>query len=220
MSAVSPLTAQERENEFLEGLRQRFEDQGFDFIIQPDRSLVPKFLKDFTPDAIATSPERKLVIEVKSRPARRMTESLESIRHLFEGQNDWELVVLYVSGDEDQTQISEAKPADILARLTSVRALLDQGHTRESFVMAWSLLEASLKATEVGKRGPARKPGTVVQALTMNGYIDASTANRLRSLIPLRNQIVHGDVKAEPSIGDVDFVLRVVESAMSIEHGD
>jgi uncharacterized protein YutE (UPF0331/DUF86 family) len=61
-----------------------------------------------------------------------------------------------------------------------------------------------------------RTPGTVVQTLAMDGYIAPDTERRMRELIALRNQIVHGDVVAEPAAEDVNLVLTAVEEILAV----
>ncbi len=63
----------------------------------------------------------------------------------------------------------------------------------------------------------AHSPGTVVQALAMKGVIEPETECALRSLIALRNRIVHGDLAADPRADDVAPVLAAVDMALSEE---
>ena len=53
---MSPIE-ERRESEVLRLLSRRFEEEGYTFLIHPTRELVPTFLKDYHPDAIAISPE-------------------------------------------------------------------------------------------------------------------------------------------------------------------
>ena len=90
----------------------------------------------------------------------------------------------------------------------------DQGHFRAAFVLAWSLLEASLRTID----GLATNPGrvdTLVQTLAMQGYIEPQTERRIRTLIDLRHRIVHGDLMAEPSAMDVEAVLSAIDETLS-----
>jgi uncharacterized protein YutE (UPF0331/DUF86 family) len=99
--------------------------------------------------------------------------------------------------------------------LEEVRALEEQGHHRPAFVMAWSLLESALQSVSDDVTSKPRTPGTVVQTLAMNGYIAPDTERRMRGLIALRNQIVHGDVIAEPAADDVNLVLAATEETLA-----
>ena len=83
-------------------------------------------------------------------------------------------------------KIPIAGPAAIRDRIGEVRGLIAEGHRRSAFVMAWSLLEAALRALDEDKAGPPRPPGSVVQALAMNGYIDPDMERRIRDLIDVQ----------------------------------
>jgi uncharacterized protein YutE (UPF0331/DUF86 family) len=48
----------------------------------------------------------------------------------------------------------------------------------------------------------------------MNGLLSEQMEQQLRSLIVLRNRIVHGDVSAQPTEQDVLLVLDSVEAAL------
>ena len=99
-------------------------------------------------------------------------------------------------------------------RVNEVRGLIAKGQRRSAFVMAWSLLEATLRALDRDTASRPRSPGTVVQTLAMNGYIDPDTERRMRDLIGLRSRIVHGDLDAEPTKADVELLLSGVEEAL------
>jgi uncharacterized protein YutE (UPF0331/DUF86 family) len=102
----------------------------------------------------------------------------------------------------------------ILDRALETKELARTGHLRAAFVTAWSVLEAGLNRVlpEADKR--PRTPGTVVQTLAMNGYITQEVEQRLRQLIQLRNRIVHGDLRAEPTEADVDLLLSALDSTL------
>lgn len=114
-------------------------------------------------------------------------------------------------------EIPVAAPATVHDRLNEVRALIAQEHRRAAFIMAWSLLEAALRALDGESTSRLRAPGTIVQTLAMNGYIEPETERRMRTLIDLRNRIVHGDLAAEPETEDVELVLSAIEQAMTAD---
>jgi uncharacterized protein YutE (UPF0331/DUF86 family) len=83
--------------------------------------------------------------------------------------------------------------------------------------MAWSLLEAALQSLDSGKESKPRTPGTVLQALAMNGRIEPDVERRMRSLISLRNRIVHGDLDSEPTAADVELLASAIEEALKAD---
>ena len=112
---------------------------------------------------------------------------------------------------------SPAEPSTIRERIEEVDALSASGHNRAAFVTAWSLLEAALQSINAATTAKPRTPGTVVQTLAMNGYIEPEVERNLRALIDLRNRIVHGDLKAEPSAADVELVLSAIGQTLAAE---
>jgi hypothetical protein len=82
----------------------------------------------------------------------------------------------------------------------------------------WQFVEPSeqlAKALDTASGRRPRTPGTVVQALAMLGYLDPEAERRMRTLIELRNRIVHGDLDAEPAIEEVELVLSAVSHTLN-----
>jgi uncharacterized protein YutE (UPF0331/DUF86 family) len=216
MSSPAQTSSHGAEGEFLEGLRSRYEAEGFTFTIESDRSTLPPFLGSYMPDALAQKPGVNIAIEVRRHQSQTTQVYLQDIRRLFAGHPEWQLNVFYVgSGPLRSVKIPTASPEDIRRRIEEVRVLSRQGQHRPAFVMAWSLLEAALQSVEDATTSEPRTPGTVIQTLAMNGYIGPEMERRMRGLIALRNQIVHGDVVAEPAAEDVNLVLAAIEETLA-----
>jgi uncharacterized protein YutE (UPF0331/DUF86 family) len=209
----------ETEKDFIESLRARYEDEGFTFTAPPDVEMLPDFLGSYIPDALAQKPGRNVVIGVRRRRSPSTERALRDIRRLFEGHADWQFHVAFMGADPLQSAtFPSAEPETIRSRAKEVRILITQGHLRPAFLMAWSLLEAALRALEGEATDRPRTPGTVVQTLAMNGYIEPEMEQRMHALISLRNQIVHGDLTAEPATVDVELVLSAIEETLSAAH--
>lgn len=218
MSSPAQAWSHEAEMEYLEGLRPRYEAEGFKFTISPDRAVLPVFLGGYLPDALAQKPGLNIAIEVKQHQSQGAQARLQDIRRLFDGHPDWQFNVVFIGTRPLQSvTIPVASPEAIRTRMAEVRALSLQGHQRPAFVMAWSLLEAVLQLVEEGVSHKPLTPGTVVQTLAMKGYIAADVERRMRSLIELRNRIVHGDVAAEPTTHDVDLILAAIDETLRVE---
>jgi uncharacterized protein YutE (UPF0331/DUF86 family) len=216
VSSPAQAWSQDAEAQFLEGLRSRYEAEGFRFTIAPDRAGLPAFLGSYKPDALAQKPGLNIAIEVKRHPTPSTQKRLQDIRRLFEGHADWQLNVVFMGSEPLQSvTIPPAQPATIRKRIEEVAALNAGGHHRAAFIMAWSLLEAALHSIGGETTSKPRTPGTVVQTLAMNGYIDPEMERRVRALIELRNRIVHGDLNAEPTSDEVELVLSAIQEALA-----
>ncbi|TIN24035.1 hypothetical protein [Mesorhizobium sp.] len=209
-------TAAEIERQALEELRAQYTEKGFTFIAHPSPEQIPAFLGNYRPDAIARKPGTNVVIEVRQRPSPTKELSLQDIRRLFEGQSEWQFVISY-GGSDSLTSgiIPAASQQAIRERMAEVRNLAALGQRRAAFVLAWSLLEASLIRVDKEQGRRPRTPGTVIQTLAMLGYISPEIEPKLRPLIAVRNRIVHGDVNLEPSVEDLETVLDAISQALS-----
>jgi uncharacterized protein YutE (UPF0331/DUF86 family) len=207
---------QDAETRLLEGLRAHYESEGFIFKIAPEVRELPDFLGSYVPDALAQKPGFNIAIEVKRRDSSAVQHSLQKIRQLFEGHPDWQFNVVFMGADPLQrVKIPSASPAAVRARMDEVRRLNGEGHHRAAFIMAWSLLEAALHSVGGETTGKPHTPGTVVETLAMNGYIEPEIERRIRPLIDLRNRIVHGDLSGEPTSADVELVLAAVAETLA-----
>jgi uncharacterized protein YutE (UPF0331/DUF86 family) len=152
---------------------------------------------------------------VKSRATPAVQQSLQRIRRLFEGRPDWRLRVVYVGTEPYEARhLPISSRAEVLDRAKEIEQLVANGNVRAAFVVAWSLLEAALNNAmpEADKR--PRTPGMIVQTLAMDGLIPDELEQSLRSLIELRNRVIHGDLTVEPSAADVQTVLSAVRAAL------
>jgi uncharacterized protein YutE (UPF0331/DUF86 family) len=216
-SAAQPQPAY-AERAFLADLGKQYVAQGYTFVVEPGPENLPSFLGRYRPDAVALKSGDNVAIEIKQSPHPATERSLKEISRLFDGHDDWHLVVSYMGTDPlKRMTIPAASPEDIRQQIGELQMLASQGQLRAAFVMAWSLLEASLHRIESDEGKRPRTPGTVVQTLAMLGYIEPELEQRVRPLINLRNRIVHGDVGAEPSSEDIQTVLLAVEQALADE---
>jgi uncharacterized protein YutE (UPF0331/DUF86 family) len=187
-------------------------------MIAPAPAELPAFLGSYKPDALARKPGLNIAIEVKRHPSPTTEKRLQDIRRLFEGHADWQLRVVFMGTEPlPSVTIPPARPAAIRKRMDELAALNAAGHHRAAFVMAWSLLEAALHSIGGQTTSKPRTPGTVVQTLAMNGYIEPEMERRMRALIELRNRIVHGDLNAEPTSNEVELVLSAIQETLSAD---
>ncbi|MCP1539868.1 hypothetical protein [Methylorubrum extorquens] len=208
----------EAEKHFIDALRRRYEEQGFAFTSEPDPKQLPRFFGSYVPDALAQKSGRNIVIELKEQPTSSTQRALSEIRRLFDGHADWQFRVFYTGTDPQEAEtVAPASPDLIRKSADEVKALAAQGNLRAAFIVGWALLEAALRARRDGLESLSRKPGTVVQTLAMEGFIEPPAERRLRELIPLRNRIVHGDLTVEPTTAEIEFVLATIEDVLDAD---
>ncbi len=215
MNLATNLSAYEAETAFLESMRAQYEEKGYTFSVHPQSAELPDFFGGYLPDAVARRPDNNIAIELKSRTTA-TDQSLQRIRKLFEGRADWQLTVAYMGTSAlDARILPVPSRTSILAQVGDVERLVNLGDLRAAFMVAWSLLEAALNSARPAMDKRPRAPGSIVQALAMDGLISIEAEKSLRSLIDLRNRVVHGDLTAEPSSADVRTVLSAVRTILS-----
>lgn len=215
MSVALKRSIEDAEAAYLETMRAHYEGRGYDFVVKPHRSQLPDFLLSSPPDAIATKPGDNIAIEFVSRVQSAARPSIVAIRDALKDRPDWQLTVVHMGGERfDARELPVVDKDAILRRVSEVERLAEDDHTAAAFVMAWGLLEAALNSLYPDADKHPRLPGTVIQTLSMNGHISYELERALRPLIGLRNQIVHGDLGASPTAGDVRQVLMAVRTAL------
>ncbi|MBO9695913.1 MAG: hypothetical protein J7499_06925 [Sphingopyxis sp.] len=206
----------QEELDLLASLRRQYEARGFSFEIEPGPQGLPDFLGSYVPDAIARKSGENVAIEIRKNRSRANELSLQQIRSRFDGHSDWTFAVAYAAADPLKTlTIKPAAVPAIERQLEDVRTLTAQGQSRAAFLLAWSLLEATLLNVEGEEEARPRTPASVLQGLAMLGRIEPEAEHRLRSAILLRNAVVHGDLTKQPTAEDVETVASVVAEALS-----
>lgn len=169
----------------------RYEAEGFEVYVNPSPSILPTFMQDYRPDAIALRRDKKIAIEVVGS-TRTSSDKLQRLQSLFAPHSDWELRVLYVSPFSSERTLEIASHASIVRALEQVDALRSEGHNVPALVMAWAALEALGRALLPEQFGRPQTPGRLVEVLASNGYLTPTEADVLRTAISQRNQAVHG----------------------------
>lgn len=139
---------------------------------------------------------------------------IAEIARRFERQPGWRFTVTFGGNDAQLPPVPRDAVEKIRTAAAGVEKMLADGHDAAALVMAFSLLEATTRATR-GQSSPPLKPGTVVQTLAMDGLIDPDLAMRLRELVGTRNSVVHGNTSAHVTQEDVRAVLSAVEGALT-----
>lgn len=203
---------------FLESFRRAYESKGFTYIVHPSEAQLPAFMRPYRPDAIAVKNDEGIAIEVKRRPNRSSESELAKIRERFDGQADWKLHVAYMGSDAvSSLTIPSSDFSLVQDKADDVRWLVGHHKVGPAFVLAWSLLEAAARTAVKGEPSRPWTPGTIVQTLASEGYLDKGLEERLRPLIEVRNRIVHGELTLEPTRDDIETVLLAIDAVSKVE---
>jgi uncharacterized protein YutE (UPF0331/DUF86 family) len=203
-----------REAAVLENIAPQLEAEGFEVIMRPTRYRLPPFMQSYSPDAIALREDKNLAIEVLAKGTS-STKDLDKLRDLLVGHKDWELRVYWIGPSNAPKPIEPASAKDIARSIETIERLTSEGLQAPALVMAWATLEALGRALLLDKVRP-QTPGRLVEVLASEGYVTPSEADRLRTVIATRNQIVHGGLQAKVSPKDVRSFLSVLNMLLKL----
>ncbi|MEA2738141.1 MAG: hypothetical protein QOH05_1448 [Acetobacteraceae bacterium] len=145
--------AQLLESNALRNLQQVSEARGMKFYINPSRELVPSFLGDIQPDAIAIGPEGGIIIEVKLRGSPASEKQLAAIARKVSGQKGWEFRAIVLNPPTDGTpSIAKPTPEQLQVTFEEIEALTKGGHPAAALVTGWAALGIACSAGECWQR--------------------------------------------------------------------
>ncbi len=207
------------ESNVLRNLQLTSEARGLTFYVNPPRDIVPDFLGNYQPDAIARGPEGGIIIEVKHRRSGATERRLAEISKKVSRQKGWELRVVYLNPPPNEMPtIAQPTWRQLQAALQEMRALESGSHHAAAFVTAWAVLEAFARLARTSSEiegSSAISPLQAVQALAEEGFIENETADRLRNLAKLRNAVFHGDFSVEVRAEQVEELTKELQTIAS-----
>lgn len=207
------------ESNILRNLRQVSEARGLKFYVNPPSEVVPAFLGDFQPDAIAVGPDGGIIIEVRHRRSPASEHQLAAIARRVSDQKGWEFRAIYLDPPMDGTPpIAKPTPGQIQAGLGEIETLTKAGHPAAALVTAWAVLESLARLATANSEARAPKgfsPIQAIQTLAEEGYIENDAADRMREMAKLRNAVVHGDFSVEIPAEQVAGLARQLREIAS-----
>jgi len=186
----------------LDSVLPDLEAEGFEVFVNPSPPIVPPFMRDHSPDAIALRKDKKLAIEIlrEGAPSNRR---LDALRELFSEHKDWELRVYWVSPTNVRKEIEGASRNVIEQSIKAIEELTAGGRARPALLMAWGTFEAIGRAILPDRLQRPQPPGRLIEVLAAEGHITPTEADHLRRLAESRNHLIHGGL--EISIPEADL---------------
>jgi len=175
----------------------RYIRNGFPVQIMPMDADVPEFLRGFRPDLIVTTPEGRIVVNVKTKGTARASENLEDLKKVVESHPGWRYQYYLDNRREDELVSAEQPvltPDEIETRLQASQHLADIGLLDSALVVAWSSIEAVLweASRSEGLSLPNQGAGPLVTALYTDGDLDREDYLALMQILKVRSQAAHG----------------------------
>jgi uncharacterized protein YutE (UPF0331/DUF86 family) len=200
-----------REQAVLESLLPRYIAEGFTVVIYPSSALLPPFMRNYRPDAIALKSDKKIAIEIKGdNPDAK--QSAAEISELFAQHSDWELRVYYAPGYPQERLLEPPTIGAIEKAIREILELRNSGHLIAAIMVAWATLEGigrALLSDQLARSQPAER---LVEVLASEGFLMPSEADTLRRMAELRNAVAHGQLVATVTEKDIDELIAAVRS--------
>jgi uncharacterized protein YutE (UPF0331/DUF86 family) len=199
----------------LENVVPELEAEGFDVYTRPSPPILPAFMREYSPDAIALRQDKNLAIEVL-REGPFSKQRLEKIQELLAGHKDWELRVYWISPSRIVKPIEGASRQVIEQAINGIEELRADGRTAPALLMAWATFEALARALLPGKFVRPQTPGRLVEVLAADGQLTPTEADHLRRLAESRNRLIHGGLHVSVSEEDVRSFIEVLKTLLRL----
>ena len=212
-------TIESREIVLLENLRQQYESQGYQFLVEPKAADIPTFLEGYIPDAIAIGADERVIIEVKSSElSAKKSATVKFLAAEVPKHKGWRFDLVVAGKGQGNGDIeSEPDKQQLQLEIEHAKRLSRSGDLNVALVLAWALLEAVTRRLILNKNSGESKrylPRTIVETLTSEGFIRDDSVERLLKLADIRNRLVHGFSNLKVDRADVDFLLKFLDGIM------
>lgn len=199
----------EREIAALERVNAELTAQGYQVILRPNSLLMPPFFGGMTPDAIALGKDKNLAIEVAVQNA--ATERrVRRLNELIQGTPGWELYLVWITAGTSPKPLRAPDRHAIRDQINEIDKLLVARQTRPSLLLCWAVLEGIARALMPEAVARPQSPARLIEQLAREGHVTPQEADILRDLIPLRNRLIHGDLKTEIRRKHVGDMLQIL----------
>jgi REase_AHJR-like len=195
---------------YLREMVPQLEAEGFDVYLQPSKLLVPSFLGDFRPDALALRKDKKLVIEVISNRDKKSADP-SKVASLFSGQNEWELRLIVMNSANTGINPAIQKAEAINESLANLNGLIGNNQHSAVLLLGWATFEALSRVIMPATFTRPQTPARLIQEMAMEGAVTPKEAETLRALADKRNRLIHGDLATKVSKTDAVKFVRVLE---------
>ena len=162
------------------------------------RDEVLDVLPGFRADLVARKGDQVKVIEVKCRSTLTASPQVSEVAHLLNSKPGWTFELILVGQPEELESPRGARSIEgdsILQQIEQAEKVLESGFPAAAFLLAWSALEAVLRAM-IEEEGISIKrvttSGYVLTMAVIHGAISRDVYKHLAGMMKYRNAIAHG----------------------------
>lgn len=213
------MNAIERERQIIDLIAPRLKAEGYSVYTHPTRHLLPAFMQDYVPDAIALGTPKNIAIEiVRAGPA--STATAQRLSERFEGVTDWELRIVYASPEPEEPDLTGASKDAINAAVRKVETLANAGQTEAALLLGWAVLEAVGRFLAPDHLAQPQAPAQLMEQLAMEGVVTPEEVERLRNIAALRNRVAHGALELSVRPEVIEDLVQTLRAALAENAAD
>jgi hypothetical protein len=197
----------------------RYIRDGYSVNIDPSPEELPEFLRGYRPDLIVTTPNEKIVVEVKTPHKTRLADYFESLTRLLEDQPGWKLELVINNRRNEELQLSEIPTysnEELEVRLATAQSLAERGLLDSALLLAWSVLEGKLwkLSRDLGLILPVQGAAPLLSNLVSNGVVSQNAYQLLSDSLRARNRAAHGFTTDDLNADTVSTTVKYAEDLL------
>ena len=199
---------------------KEYRSRGFEVQEKPLSETLPDFLREFSPDFIATTPEGQFILaEVKTKGIMRQADYWTRLRDAISAHPEWELRLI-INNEREEELTDASKPLiaqDAIEEcLSEGQRLVKRSLPEVALVVIWMAIEVILREMAQSKNLilPREDPATLITALTSEGLLERGDYKMLLDIRSKRNQAAHGhqpDAPAEAAKQALTIARRLLK---------
>ena len=182
------------------GVAEKYEKEGYKVFVEPKTPNLPFDLGSYRPDLIAMKSEHDgYIIEIKSKATRVSVDQFRDLAETIAQHKGWRF--LLVTGDDVAIDETERKNEQLLLSWEQIferneegEKLLSIGANQSAFVLYWAILEAVMRKRAEALSIPIERfpTSSLINHLYSQGELSIDQYEKVRRLLNVRNQTVHG----------------------------
>lgn len=177
---------------------EKYKAQGFEVIIEPQRTDIPFDLGSYHPDIIVKkSYNEGYIIEVKNSVSRIPIDRYQEVAEIVSQHSGWSFLLFT---GEDVSLSEHEKDDELLTweqmyqRQKQAERLLSLGEAEGAFLSLWGIIEAALRRQAKKVSIPIERFPTLslINHLYSQGELSIDQFDKAKVLQAIRNSVVHG----------------------------
>lgn len=192
-------------DDFEQEVAQRYKQQGYKVIVEPQKSELPFDLGTYKPDLIVMkSPDEGYIIEAKSAVSQTPIDRYRDISEIVSGHPGWSF--LLVTGEDVPLSGQDIDSEGLLTwgqmleRQSQAERLISLGEVDAAYLLLWGIFEAALRRRAKQAAIPIERLQTsaLIKHLYSQGVLPLEQFDQAMELDTVRNRIAHGYQAPEP----------------------